>query len=260
MVIGRYYYRLSQNVIMRCIISRLGILDIHTQLRTKPLVQYISRNPDTFRNKQVVEVGCGSGNNCFETYFCGNPNKTKGFDLDENVIDKARKLSLELGISDKVQFFCKDATEYDFENEEKVDILLLIDFLEHIHDPGLFLKKIEKILNRNAIIIISVPTYNYKTIFGKRFHRKVGHIKDGFNIREIVVMFESIGYTIKHYSYNTGVFGALGCFFHYRLLLKNHYLNLAKSLLLYPCICFDFINNERLSSSLFVVLQRNKQS
>lgn len=259
MIVGRYYGRVeSKNKIMRFISTIFGILDLHTQMRTEPLMKYIVKMNSDFLEKNIVEIGCGGGSNCFEVFFNSKPKNIVGFDLNNKSIAAATQVAYELGVSDKVKFYSEDITLYDFSSIGNIDCLLLIDFLEHINDPGLFLEHVARNLNIDSTIIISVPTYNYKKVFGEQFHINVGHVKDGYNIIEIEELFKAIGYKVESHSYNTGLVGLIGCFINYRIIFGNKYLNVLKQLLLYPFSALDFINNKYVSSSLFVVLKNDK--
>lgn len=258
MIVGKYLSNIKfKSKLKKFIVSHLGILDLHTQMRTVPLMKYSQENKQNMQDKNIVEIGCGNGKNCFEVYYLANPKHIVGFDFDTNAIESANKLSNELKIESQVQFFCEDATKYDFSNIGKIDYLLLIDFLEHINKPDLFLQSIKPLLNKKSTIIVSVPTYMYKKVFGQKFHLAVGHVKDGYNLSEIEELFKPIGYQIKSHSYNTGLFGGLGCFLYYRFMIQNPNINIIKQLLLYPFSKIDFINNEKISSSLFVVLEKS---
>ena len=37
------------------------------------------------------------------------------------------------------------------------DLILILDVLEHLHDPEIFLEKIGKVMKKNAQILISIP-------------------------------------------------------------------------------------------------------
>ncbi len=260
MIVGKYMGKVKSNYkIFNLIRKNLGHLDLHTQMRTKPLIKYIITNKNVIKNKNILEIGCGEGNNCFEIFFNSEYNNIIGFDLNETAINSANKIADELGISNRIKFYYSDATKYDYSSIGNIDLLLLIDFLEHISDPKSFLESIKNILDDKSEIIVSVPTYLYKKVFGEYFHVKVGHVKDGYSLAELNVLFSNIGYKPKLYSYNTGIFGNVGCFLYYRLNFNNKYLNLLKQLVLYPFSFIDFINNKYISSSLFVVYEKAKK-
>ncbi len=253
MIVGNKLSGAYDSKLWKFLVRVFGSLDLHTQLRIKPLKKFIVSHQSDFHKKKIVEIGCSSGINCFEILFNSDPDLVLGFDLNPKSIDSAIRKADALKVSDKVKFHCTDATEFDFSKIGKVDCILLMDFLEHINNPEKFLNSLRTILNDETTVIVSVPTYNYKKVFGEKFHLQLGHVRDGFSVREIRELFKAIGYEITEYSYNTGLFGALGCFLYYRILSNNN--SLAKQLLLYPFHFIDFINNERLSASLFVVLK-----
>ena len=104
-----------------------------------------------FRN--IIDVGCGdtklltsirkniiSENNNFIKYF-GVGYKVLNFDNNINIIKKL---------------------DFNKENwtkpiKSKFDLILVIDVIEHLENPFLFLKKIKSISSKNSKILITVP-------------------------------------------------------------------------------------------------------
>ncbi len=258
MIVGKYMSGASKNKFIKHVVSKFGVLDLHSQMRIRPLAKYVIDRTNNFKNKNIIEIGCGSGINCFEVFFNSQPKSIIGFDLNNKAINKANELAEKFGILEKVKFYCQDATEFNFEQVGKADYILLIDFIEHINNPKEFLSSIQKLMHDKTTIIVSIPTHNYKKVFGEKFHHKAGHVRDGYNIDELTILFKNIGYRVMEHSYTTGIFGAIGCFMHYRLIFKIRYFNLIKSLVLYPFSLIDFINNKYVSSSLFVILKKDR--
>jgi SAM-dependent methyltransferase len=99
-----------------------------------------------FRNKQVVDFGCGAG--IFFDYIKGVADKCIGVDLAEPF---ARHLR-----SEGHEFY-----KYDSEIPKRIaDVVVSFDTLEHVPDPIEFLKKIFKTLKPGGTLIIGVPNQN----------------------------------------------------------------------------------------------------
>lgn len=252
---NKYIYK---NRIKR-VITSICTRDLHSHLRIKPLISFF--NEEFKENKtNILEIGCGNGINAFEIYKNNNKIEYVGFDLNLDSINDARKIAKKMGCDGKINFYCEDATKLEFNLEEKFDVILLIDFLEHIKHPEIFLKNINHLITEKTIIIVSVPTYKYKKIFGTEFHEKIGHVKDGYSIYELFDLFEKIDLKNKYYSYNTGYFSNIGCFFYYRYFPKNQYINFIKIVLLNPFRFLDFYNSNNVSCTIFAVFSRGNKN
>lgn len=86
--------------------------------------------------KQVIEVGCGAGENLVELLKSDSSiEKLTGYDISPHAIELAAKKS-----SDKINFYNEDIT-----GKENVhaDLLLVIDVMEHVDDYYGFLRKLK---------------------------------------------------------------------------------------------------------------------
>lgn len=68
------------------------------------------------QNAQVLDVGCGEGRNSIFMAKLGN--KVDAFDISENGIEKAKKISRQMGV--QINFFCCDLEKFLFEKEYDV--------------------------------------------------------------------------------------------------------------------------------------------
>lgn len=67
-------------------------------------------------NAQVLDVGCGEGRNAIFMAKLGN--NVDAFDISENGIEKAKKISKQMGV--QVNYFCCDLEKFLFEKEYDV--------------------------------------------------------------------------------------------------------------------------------------------
>jgi SAM-dependent methyltransferase len=254
MVVGNYYSYKIKNPLMRKFYSFIGA-DLHSHIRIKPLINYFKELKQV--DIKILEIGCGNGINAFEVLKYQKKIEYWGFDLNCESITNARDVSAFLGCQEQTHFYCEDATDTEFELDEKFDFVFLMDFLEHIQRPDEFLKKISHLMKTSTVFIVSVPTNNYKKIFGEEFHNNVGHVKNGYTLEEINALFQGIGFKITDFSYNTGLLSRMGCFLYYRVNIENKYLNAIKDIILAPFRFLDFYNSEKVSCSIFIMLKRN---
>ncbi len=98
----------------------------------------------------VLDVGCGTGQ---LTRLIGADPRTKilAFDIDDASLNLARTSSKNLYNINYI-----NSSVEDFTSEEKYDIILLTQVLDHIVDPTALIKKIRNYLCDNGKIIIGI--------------------------------------------------------------------------------------------------------
>jgi len=269
MPIGDIYAKLSEKKINKFIIKFLGIQDLHSHIRLKPLLKFfeiyfISSRQSTFN---VLEIGCGGGINGFEIGKIG-PKLGKqinylGVDLSEEAINTAKRIAKVFNADNKVNFsfYFADAKDFlDNLSSYKPDIVLFIDVLEHLENPEEIIKLTNEKMNNNGIFLVSVPTPIYPKIFGRKFHGKIGHLVDGYDIYQLDSLFRKINYRNLTYNYNTGIFSNIGCWLYYNIIgeVKNKYAFCVKNIILYPFKFLDIFNGPTISSSLFAIYVKEK--
>lgn len=251
---------LKTNKLMYNLINLLGTLDLHSQIRMKPVLKFIKNNLKDELTYNALELGCNLGLLGIEL------NKTRkhinyyGIDKNESSINAAKEISIKSGYSNFMKFECIDLSKNNFIHDKtiKYDIILLIDFIEHISNPKDILLQLKPFINNGGHIIISVPTKNYLKVFGKAFDKKVGHIKDGgYSINELSELLNIFEGEFVNIKFNTGLLSNIGCTLFYRNHFKNRFAEYLKAIMLYVFKYFDIINNPKISSSLFVVYKLN---
>ncbi|MCX7697955.1 MAG: class I SAM-dependent methyltransferase [Candidatus Goldbacteria bacterium] len=233
--------------------------DLHSKIRLKPLYNFLKNYLLKNKKYRILELGCGNVINAFEINKIINNFEYDGFDLNCENIEQAKKLIEIKNLNKKIRLFNKDINKYNFKNTKKYDMVLLIDILEHLKNPEFILKKISEIIKKDSIILVSVPTYNYKRFFGEKFHKLVGHVREGFSLNELNNLFSLFKYDLIYYQFNTGIISRELCSFFYKYDFKNSAINTLKRLLLQFSDLVDFINNEKVSCSLFAVYKKVKK-
>jgi 2-polyprenyl-3-methyl-5-hydroxy-6-metoxy-1,4-benzoquinol methylase len=254
MPIGSMYCHLSRSRLSALVIRSLGALDLHTHLRLKPILRFFRDHVQSGSNYRVLEIGCGDGVNAFELATLARQQGVSlsycGVDIDPEGLEKAKRLARELKLENALEFFQVNADDIASLSTEPWDIVILADILEHIKAPQALLKNMTTLLGNKGICLVSVPTPNYERIFGTSFHRKVGHIKSGYHLKELNALFAEIGGRMICHSYNTGLISNLACAIYYRTPATRHAIAL-KALLLWPFRMLDFYNGPAVSCSLF---------
>lgn len=256
MPIGSYRYKLTLNPIKRLFRLVLGVPDPHTHLRLRPVLNYVD---DFFSNHRgqplrVLELGCGQGINLFELASRTSDVTGVGYDLNRRAITSAADVAAHL-FPDRLRFEVADACSTDL--RERFDLILLIDFLEHIPDPEKMMRRVSEHLLSGGRLLISVPTPRYPAVFGCDFHRSIGHLVDGYDLPSLDALVPKDLRLIQS-RYNTGLFASVVCAIFYRSLRKLP-KNVLLSVLRYcttPFVSVDLLNGPRWSCSLFAVYEK----
>ena len=151
-------------------------------------------------NKIVLEIGCGTGNGSklIKKYF--QTNKLYASDLDERMINIAKRKNTD----DSITFEVQDATNLKYQNNS-FDAVFDLGVIHHIPNWKNCLKELKRVLKPNGQIIIedlSIETFS--TPFGKLMKKILKHpYTSMYKEDEFVKHLEKIGFKIvlhKRYS------------------------------------------------------------
>ena len=112
------------------------------------------------KNLKILDVGCGGGIICEPLARLGS--KVTGIDFSPNNIKVAKLHSKRNKL--KINYIYKDIEKSKI--NEKFDIILMFEVLEHLDNWKKTIKNIKKNLNKNGIVIISTINRN---LFSKLF-------------------------------------------------------------------------------------------
>ena len=124
---------------------------IKSHRMTYILEQINNRN---IKNLKILDVGCGGGIICEPLARLGA--KVTGIDFAPNNIKAAKLHSKKNKL--KINYFYKDIEKSKL--DEKFDIILMFEVLEHLDNWKKTIKSLKKNLNKNGIIIISTINRN----------------------------------------------------------------------------------------------------
>ncbi len=117
-------------------------------------------NNKNIKNLKVLDVGCGGGIICEPLARLGA--KVTGIDFAPNNIKAAKIHSKKNKL--KINYIYKDIERSKL--DEKFDLILMFEVLEHLDNWKITIKNIKKNLNKNGTIIISTINRN---LFSKLF-------------------------------------------------------------------------------------------
>lgn len=136
--------------------KRFGMTASHNRSGYRAYQEQIGRyylqhfvKPYSIGNK-IIDIGCGEGG--VLTPFEQEGYQCTGLEYSENRVEYARTnstASLTFLQGDIQDFFC----------EEKYDIVLMLDVIEHLLNKLPALKNIKQMINEDGIIIISFPPF-----------------------------------------------------------------------------------------------------
>ena len=112
-------------------------------------------NNRDIKNLKILDIGCGGGIICEPLARLGA--KVTGIDFAPNNIKAAKIHSKKNKL--KIKYIYKDIEKSKL--DEKFDLILMFEVLEHLDNWKKTIKNIKKNLNHNGIIIISTINRNY---------------------------------------------------------------------------------------------------
>jgi 2-polyprenyl-3-methyl-5-hydroxy-6-metoxy-1,4-benzoquinol methylase len=133
----------------------------------KDLLSFIDKN---YLGLTILEIGAGSGETLLELKKTGIANKIYGYDLVDICLNKSEFESFIVGNIEK------DPIPFN----EKFDIIILADVLEHLVEPEKVLEKLIPFLKKNGKIYISLPNIrNYKAMYNIFFKGDFKYEEEG---------------------------------------------------------------------------------
>lgn len=254
-MIGKWLAATSSGRVQRAFVRLLGVPDFHTHLRLAPL-----RRAAAGVRGQFCELGCGSGISLIEVLLHNREATGIGFEVDTAALAQARIRAEQLGLSRQLAFRQLDLTGTIPGEVCSADCVLLLDVLEHLPDVERIAAAVAGQLKAGARVLVSVPTPLYPKIFGRSYHRSIGHLHDGFTLGQVDQLLSGLERTGHRYS--TGPLSWMGALLCYRWGARfaanaertavSRAIAWIAALLAAPFRFVDFWNGGKISCSVFV--------
>lgn len=167
----------------------------------------ISRNNFTYRhiiqtvekylkskNAKVLDIGCGAGTVDF--YLASKGNRVLGFDISPKAIKACNESARIMGLDKLARFKVVNFPNQSI--DDKFDLVIFSEVIEHLKDDTLALVKINKMLNKNGILILTTPSKHaplYRLGYAKGFDKRVGHLRR-YAIQDLSKKCEANGFKI----------------------------------------------------------------
>jgi SAM-dependent methyltransferase len=146
------------------------------------------------KNKNILDIGCGAG--AIDFYLAKKGARVLGIDVSGKAIEECRKSAEMMGLEKKTFFEVIDFSKKSL--NQKFDIIICSEVLEHIKDDRLVVRKIKTSLQRNGVVVVSVPSKNaplYRWGFATKFDKQVGHLRR-YSLDDLLLLFDSNGLTV----------------------------------------------------------------
>lgn len=133
---------------------------------------------DMFRDKRVLDMGCGAAGKSL--YYCSlGARKVTGVEIVEHYREEANALAEELGYAGRFEFLCASAFDLPFE-DGSFDTIIMNDFMEHVSDPERVLREARRLISPAGAIYINFPPY---------YHPQGAHLSDVINMPWVHLFF-----------------------------------------------------------------------
>jgi 2-polyprenyl-3-methyl-5-hydroxy-6-metoxy-1,4-benzoquinol methylase len=160
-------------------------------------------------NISLLDAGSGFGQ---YSYFMASLSKQwriTGLDIIQEQIEDCNTFFSKIGMGQRVNFVESDLTK--FEAHELYDFILSVDVMEHILDDVQVFKNFYQALSSRGILLISTPSDQG----GSDVHEHddesfiAEHVREGYNINEIVEKLKKAGFTKVEARYSYGLPGQI---------------------------------------------------
>jgi len=151
-----------------------------SEKKVKQFVKWVStifnENFDFWNKKNVLELGCGTGELANGLALCGA--NVFAIDFSRSSIKKAKELSTKLKTTVKFE----EQNILDFKSDQKFDVVIALGSLHHTIDAKKGFENGIKCIKKNGIIIVGL--YNKYSRFRQRIRRAILWILCGKDIEK----------------------------------------------------------------------------
>lgn len=162
----------------------------------------------------VADIGA------FDGYILGELKKEIDFvplliDIDVEGLKIAKERSIYPVLASGIYIPLKD---------NSIDIVMCLDVVEHICENNVLFKEINRILKRNGTLIFTTPIADKKLVWFmskkkmEEIHKLWGHVKYGYNLKEIQYLFNGTNLNVKTTSSYFNIFNR---YLYYLLFLQS---------------------------------------
>ncbi len=137
-----------------------------------------STTDEMFKDKAVLDIGCGAGGKT--VYYASlGVKRITGLEILEKYREEAENLAKENNVADKFAFVRGDAADMPFD-DETFDTIIMNDAMEHVAEPEKVIEECYRVLKKGGRLYLNFPPYN---------HPYGAHLSDAIGIPWVHVFF-----------------------------------------------------------------------
>lgn len=207
----RLFYRLLDLLFLRA-------WYVHSTLRSivEKRIEQSDRRP-----LQVLDAGAGFGQ--YTYWLLKNFPELEGtaIDVKTDYLETCRAFSEQVGLSDRVEWVEADLTDpdrYPLHQEDRFDIILSVDVMEHIYEDRAALKNMARVLRPGGYLLINTPSDEGGSgVTAEGQESFIGeHAREGYAVDELAEKIRGAGLESVRTIYAYGPYGSLA----WRLLIQ----------------------------------------
>jgi SAM-dependent methyltransferase len=145
-----------------------------------------------FRDKRVLDVGCGIGDLAF--FLAERGANVIGVELDAKKVAIAKDIAQRWGFN-QLHFLTGDVTQLDQMNLGQFDAIFCLALLEHIQDDIALLQQMQSMLKADGLFLLEVPGARRKTI--PAIEAADGHMRPGYFFEDVPNLLTRVGFRLK---------------------------------------------------------------
>lgn len=154
----------------------------------------------------IYDAGTGYGQYTYFMYKNLQPNNIYAIDVKEQWIKDNKEFYKKKSV-DGLSFGIEDLTSID--HNERFDLIVCIDVMEHIKDDTLVFKNFFKSLKPGGCLLINTPsTYGGSDVYDENEESFVGeHARTGYSDADLKYKLTPLGFSDFTYKYSYGFWG-----------------------------------------------------
>lgn len=114
---------------------------------------------EMFEGKTVADIGCGAAGKSLY-YANAGAAKVYGVEILEKYRQEADMLADRLGLSERFEFVCADASKLPF-NDNSIDTMIMNDAMEHVDEPEKVIAECMRVLKKGGRLYVNFPPYHH---------------------------------------------------------------------------------------------------
>jgi ubiquinone/menaquinone biosynthesis C-methylase UbiE len=143
------------------------------------------------RDKQILDVGCGTGVYAIEATRRGGA--VVALDFSDAMIAIAKRNAESMGMGEKIYFKRTDFRDFAAKHDQNFDLILAIGVFDYVQDPHSWLTEMSTICNE---LIVSFPTPSPVQPIRKLRYRMLGVYNRTYRVKQIRSMVSSSGFSV----------------------------------------------------------------